>query len=162
MAIRAMHKVVQAYPDAILILAGNGPMEDELISFIRQEGLENNVKMIGYVTNLQDYQHIIDVQVCCSRREGLPLNVVESMLSGNPVVASKNRGHKELIKSDTNGFLVDMDDSDAMSDKILLMLNDEDEKTRIKTNAMKFASLYTFTNVKKELGAIYGLSNELN
>lgn len=160
MAIRAMHKVVQAYSDAILVLAGNGPMEDELISFIRQEGLENNVKMIGYVTNLQDYQHIIDVQVCCSKREGLPLNVVESMLSGNPVVASENRGHKELIQNDTNGFLIDMDDSAAMSDKILLMLNDEDEKTRIQTNAMKFASQYTFTNVKKELEAIYGLSYE--
>ena len=97
MAIRMMHKVLEKYPDALLLLAGNGPKQQYLENFILSEKLQRNVKMIGYVTNLQDYQHIADAQVCCSKREGLPLNVIESMLSGNPVVATKNRGHRELI-----------------------------------------------------------------
>lgn len=155
MAIKAMHRVVERFPDALLILAGNGPREEFLKSFIKQEGLERNVQMIGYVTNLQDYQHVIDVQVCCSKREGLPLNVVESMLSGNPVVAGVNRGHKELIQDGENGYLVTPDDSEAMAEKVLLMLEDEKECNRIRHNALKFAEAYTFTNVKRELNEIY-------
>lgn len=158
MAIKAMHKVVEQFPDALLILAGNGPREEFLKEYIRQEGLEKNIQMIGYVTNLQDYQHIVDVQVCCSKREGLPLNVVESMLSGNPVVASFNRGHRELIENGKTGYIVAVDDSEKMAEKVLLMLQDEKQKQYIETNAMMFAQQYTFDNVKKELKAIYGLT----
>lgn len=155
MAIRAMHKVVEKYPEALLILAGNGPMEAHLKDFIKQEGLERNVQMIGYVTNLQDYQHMIDVQVSCSKREGLPLNVVESMLSGNPVVAGVNRGHRELIHDGENGYLVATNDSDAMAEKLLLLLEDSKECERIRTNAKLFAIDYGFENVKHELKKIY-------
>lgn len=155
MAIRAMHKVVEKYPEALLILAGNGPMEAHLKDFIKQEGLERNVQMIGYVTNLQDYQHMIDVQVSCSKREGLPLNVVESMLSGNPVVAGVNRGHRELIRDGENGYLVATNDSDAMAEKLLLLLEDSKECERIRTNAKLFAIDYGFENVKHELKKIY-------
>lgn len=155
MAIKVMHTVTKLFPDALLILAGNGPMERFLKDLIHQEGLEKNVQMIGYVTNLQNYQHIVDVQVCCSKREGLPLNVVESMLSGNPVVASKNRGHKELIKNEHTGYLVDIDDYGAMASKVLLMLQNTPLKRQIEDNAMKFAQQYTFTNIKKELERIY-------
>lgn len=158
MAIKAMHKIVEQFPEALLILAGNGPREEFLKEYIRQEGLEKNIQMIGYVTNLQDYQHIVDVQVCCSKREGLPLNVVESMLSGNPVVASLNRGHRELIDNGKTGYIVAVDDSEKMAEKVLLMLQDEKQKQYIETNAMMFAQQYTFDNVKKELKAIYGLT----
>lgn len=158
MAIKAMHKVVEQFPDALLILAGNGPREEFLKEFIRQEGLEKNIQMIGYVTNLQDYQHIIDVQVCCSKREGLPLNVVESMLSGNPVVASFNRGHRELIENGKTGYIVAVDDSEKMAEKVLLMLQDEKQKQYIEKNAIRFAQQYTFDNVKKELERIYSLN----
>lgn len=154
-AIKAMHRVVEKFPDALLILAGNGPREQFLRDFIKQEGLEKNVQMIGYVTNLQDYQHVIDVQVCCSKREGLPLNVVESMLSGNPVVAGVNRGHRELIHDGENGYLVAMDDSEAMAEKVLLLLENVEEYSHIRCNALEFAKNYTFENVKKELYEIY-------
>lgn len=156
MAIRAMHKVVEKFPNALLILAGNGPKEAKLKNYIREEGLWNNVQMIGYVTNLQDYQHAIDVQVSCSKREGLPLNVVESMLSGNPVVATENRGHRELIRNGENGFLVPLNDSNSMAENVLFMLEDEEEKTRIQNNALQFAKQYTFSNIRKELVRIYG------
>lgn len=155
MAIRMMHKVVAKYPEAILLLAGNGPKQKFLEQLIKQEGLERNVKLIGYVTNLQDYQHIIDVQVSCSLREGLPLNIVESMLSGNPVVASLNRGHRELIQNGINGYIVDPNDYEAMGNRVLNLLDNDDLCKRIVQNAIIFAQDFTFTSVKKELEEIY-------
>ena len=150
-----MHKVVAKYPEAMLLLAGNGPKQKFLEQLIKQEELERNVKMIGYVTNLQDYQHIIDVQISCSLREGLPLNIVESMLSGNPVVAGLNRGHRELIQDGINGYIVDPNDYEAMSERVLNLLDNNDLRKRIVQNAIIFAQDFTFTSVKKELEEIY-------
>lgn len=157
MAIRMMHKVLEKYPDALLLLAGNGPKQQYLENFILSEKLQRNVKMIGYVTNLQDYQHIADAQVCCSKREGLPLNVIESMLSGNPVVATKNRGHRELIEDGKTGFLVNIDDYETMASKIISLFSNCVLKSCIERNALLFAQQYTFDSVKKELSRIYNL-----
>lgn len=159
MAIRMMHRIVETYPSALLLLAGNGPLQAQLEQLIASEGLTDNVRMLGYVTNLQDYQHIVDVQVCCSKREGLPLNVVESMLSGNPVVATNNRGHRELISDGETGFLVSIDDSATMAERVLNLLNDNELRGKIVAQAFAFAAQYTFTNVKKELQSIYNLNS---
>ncbi len=92
---------------------------------IKSLRLTENIKMLGYVTNLQEYQKIADVSVSCSKREGLPLNIVEAMLSGTPVVASVNRGHRELIQNGKNGFLIDVNDCERIADKALKILTDK-------------------------------------
>ncbi len=155
MAIHAMQKIVKEYPDAILFIAGNGPEQQNLENEIKICGLENNIKMLGYCTHLQDYQHIIDILVACSYREGLPLNIVESMLSANPVVASNNRGHKELVKNGENGFLVNMDDYKSMAKCVLFLFDNVNDVNLIKKNAYDFAINYCFTSVRKELEDIY-------
>lgn len=157
MAIRMMHKVLEKYPEVLLLLAGNGPKQQYLENFIISERLQRNVKMIGYVTNLQDYQHIADAQVCCSKREGLPLNVIESMLSGNPVIATNNRGHRELIEDAKTGFLVNIDDYETMASKIISLFSNHFLKSCIEKKALLFAQQYTFDSVKKELSRIYNL-----
>lgn len=155
MAIHAMKEIVENYPDAKLLLAGNGPEKDHLEQEIANLGLQNNIQMLGYCTHLQDYQHISDVLVSCSKREGLPLNIVEAMLSGNPVVASSNRGHRELIQDGENGFIVDVDDVDAMAMCVLKLLTADDEFLRLQKHAIEFAHKYCFKTVKKELERIY-------
>lgn len=156
-AIRMMRTIREQYPDALLLLAGNGPKQSCLEELIVQEGVQDNVKLLGYVTNLQDYQHIIDVQVCCSRREGLPLNVVESMLSGNAIVATLNRGHRELIQDGKNGYIVPQNDPIAMADKVLTLFHDDNLKSEMESVAHTFAIQYGVNSVKKELARIYGL-----
>ena len=156
-AIRMMTQIKERYPDALLLLAGNGPKQHFLEELIAELGLQNSVKLLGYVTNLQDYQHIIDIQVCCSKREGLPLNVVESMLSGNAIVATYNRGHRELIRNGENGYLVPQNAPNAMADKVLTLLENENLKSKMETAAHVFATKYGFSSITKELAKIYGL-----
>ena len=77
------------------------------------------------------------------------------MLSGNPVVASINRGHKELIKDCETGYLVQPDDADSMADRVLELLADSKKAEKFGKNAYDFAIGYCFTSVKKELEEIY-------
>ena len=116
--------------------------------------------MLGYVTNLQEYQKIADVCVTCSKREGLPLNVVEAMLTETPVVATKNRGHRELICDNETGFLVDIDDGVLLAKRVLELLSDEKIHERIRLNAKNYAQAYICNHVKIELMKVYGLRNE--
>ena len=155
MAVRMLKRVVEKYPDAKLLIAGNGPEKENIEAEIKALKLENNVEMLGYCTHLQDYQHITDVVVSCSYREGLPLNIVEAMLSKTPVVASNNRGHRELIENGKTGFIVDTNDDNTMSERVLDLLSNRELVNGIKNNAFEYAINYCFTNVKRELDDIY-------
>lgn len=155
MAINMMAKLVKDFPDAVLLLAGNGPENENLETQISELNLNDNVKMLGYCTCLEKYQRITDVSISCSKREGLPLNIVEAMLTKNPVVATTNRGHCELITDDQNGYIVAVDDVDGMYTKIKDLLLDKNKCEAIGVNARKFALQYGFKSVKEELEKIY-------
>lgn len=154
MAIRMMEGIVKEYPDALLLIAGNGPEKENLERLIDELKLGNTVKLLGYVTNLQDYQHIADVCVACSKREGLPLNIVEAMMSGTPVVASMNRGHRELIQDGKNGFLVKVDDVAGMCQRVRILF-DANMRSNVVANTLNYATDYHNVSVKKELCGMY-------
>lgn len=155
MAIRMMAELVIQYPDALLLIAGNGTEKENLERLINSLKLQNNVKFLGYVTNLQDYQHIVDVDVSCSKREGLPLNIVEAMLSGTPVVVTNNRGHRELIQNRTTGFVASIDDDKLLVKDVVLILQEKELRAKIIDGAQNFVLPFTSSNVKEELRRIY-------
>ena len=155
MAIHMMCEIVKQYPNALLLLAGNGPEKQQLEKEVIECGLEKHVKLVGYCTNLQEYQHITDVSVSCSKREGLPLNVVEAMLSKTPVVASDNRGHRELIRNGKSGYIVAVNDEQEMASKCLEILDNRKLREEITKQAYEYALKYCFGSVKEELRRIY-------
>lgn len=155
MAIRMMRQVVKQFPNALLLLAGNGPEQQKLEQAIIEHKLQDNIVLLGYCTCLEKYQKIADVVVSCSKREGLPLNLVEAMLTANPLVVTINRGHSELIHDDKNGYLVETGDYKAMASKVCLLLSDFQIRERISKKAVFSAQKYGETNVKKELRDIY-------
>lgn len=155
MVIQSMSEIITKYPDCLLLIAGNGPEKNNLEALIEKINLNNNVKLLGYSTCLEKYQGIADVVVSCSKREGLPLNIVEAMLSSNPVVATRNRGHCELISHGKTGYLVDVDDFVSMSNYIKELFENPDKLKIMGLEAQKFAEQYSFKNVKQELRNIY-------
>lgn len=151
-AILAMKNVCKKYPTAQLLIAGNGPELEILKNLVRQEKLENNVHFLGYTLDLNVYNNIADCSVACSFREGLPMNVIEAMLCGNAVVASNNRGHRELVEDGVTGFLVEPTDVQAFADRIIQVLDAPAVYARA---ARERAQAFTDQNVYKELQKIY-------
>ena len=151
-AILAMKKVVEQVPDATLLIAGNGPERENLEALVREHGLENHVRFLGYTTELQKYMQVCDCEIACSYREGLPLNIMEAMLCGKPVVASNNRGHRELIREGVNGYIVEPDDVDGFSEKVSMLF----EKNPIaEDKVVESVCPYRDVNVNKELRTVY-------
>ena len=155
--IEAAKKLKQVIPDLVILIAGNGPMEYALKKQIKELGLEKHVRMLGYRTDLEKITPAVDLVVSCSYREGLPLNIIEAMLCKKPVVVSFNRGHKELVKDDFNGFILNADEIEGYVKAIKELIERKDKRSSFGENGYKKAKRYTADYVKKELKAIYRL-----
>lgn len=149
-AILAMKKLVEQVPDATLLIAGNGPEREKLEALVKELGLEDHVRFLGYTTELQKYLQVCDCEIACSYREGLPLNIIEAMLCGKPVLASNNRGHRELIQEGKNGFLLAPDDANGFAPCFGKL---PAEGAPIRDSVL----LYSAQNVRQELQNIYEL-----
>ena len=150
-----MKDVVKKHPEAKLLLAGNGSEHDNLVKLIEELNLGNNVELLGYRTDIQDYVNICDLIVSASHREGLPLNIMEAMICGKPVIASDNRGHRELIKDNENGILVDLKNNNGFIDSINLLIDNKDIATKFSINNLKRIETFKVDGVKDELIKIY-------
>lgn len=122
--IRAAALLKDRLPNLKVLLAGNGPKEQELRGLIADERLEDVVRLLGYRTDLERITPAVDLVVSCSFREGMPLNIIEAMLCKKPVVASHNRGHDELVKEGETGFLLASDDVNGFAERIMMCAND--------------------------------------
>lgn len=152
--IKAIELVVNRINNCKLLIAGNGRERESLEQLIKERKLEPYIIWLGYTTKINQYLNVCDVLVACSYREGLPLNLVEAMLCGKPIVASINRGHRELVKNDVNGYLVSPDDPQDFSEKICEVLQGHKDYIEV---ALKMADAFTDKNVKLELESIYNL-----
>lgn len=153
--ILAMQKVVQTVPNAVLLIAGNGPEKNNLNQLIDNLKLQNNVKLIGYHTDLQKYVQMSDIVASASYREGLPLNIVEGMYCSKPVIASINRGHRELVDPDENGYLVRPESAEEFAEKIVFLCTHPEKRTEMGSAGFKKSVPYWDVNVLKELENIY-------
>ena len=155
MAIEAMERVIRECPDAVLIIAGNGSLRERLESLVKAKGLEEHVCFLGYCTILEKYQRVSEMGISCSIREGLGLNVIEAMLTGNPVVATCNRGHSEIIRHGENGFLVEINDAEGMASYIVRLLRHRELRQAMGRKGLECVTPYTCSCVKGELRSIY-------
>ncbi|MBR4762563.1 MAG: glycosyltransferase family 4 protein [Clostridia bacterium] len=142
--------------DLKVLFAGNGDKERELKAQTESCGLNGVVKFLGYRKDLENIIPFIDLGVSCSKREGLGLNLIEIMLCKKPVIATKNRGHNELIEDGVNGYLVDSDNVSDMADKIKEIYENNGLRSEMAENGYEVALRYSKETVKKELVNIYG------
>lgn len=148
--IRAAALLKDRIPNLKILLAGNGPKEQELRGLIAAEHIEDTVKLLGYRTDLERVTPAVDLVVSCSFREGMPLNIIEAMLCKKPVVASHNRGHDELVTENT-GVLVSPRDAEGFAKAIVNFAFDREVRAAAGERAFLKAEPYTSREVKREL-----------
>ena len=138
-------------PNLRVLLAGNGPKEQELRDQIQAEGLEGIVKLLGYRTDLEKVVPAVDLVVSCSKREGMPLNIIEAMLCKKPVVASHNRGHDELVQEGTTGVLLSPTDVSGFASAISSLAQDAAQCREMGEAAFAWIQPYAIAATRDEL-----------
>jgi glycosyltransferase involved in cell wall biosynthesis len=109
-------KILKSSRKARLLILGDGPSRADLELMIAVNGLEDSVKLTGYVANPLKYYRHADVFVLSSRVEGLPNVLVEAMMCGcTPVSTDCPTGPSEVLQNNKYGYLVPVDDPSAMA-----------------------------------------------
>ena len=123
-----------------LILAGNGDLFDFYKSEIERLKISDKVILAGHVNNAKELIYASNIIISSSFSEGLPFNIMEAMSIGIPVIASRIKGHTDLITDGYNGYLFDFNkDSFASKLKILKENMDiENLKNNEQSNIKKF------------------------
>jgi glycosyltransferase involved in cell wall biosynthesis len=113
--IQAMKILLEKRPARLLIL-GDGPSRSELEALIVDLDLSDQVLLQGFVENPLKYFANADVFVLSSHVEGLPNVLVEAMMCGcTPVSTDCPTGPRELLQNGKYGYLVPVQDPDAMA-----------------------------------------------
>lgn len=124
--IKSMPGVLAKFPDASLMIVGDGPEETRLRSLASAPMLKDKVNFVGRLKRDEVCQAISasGVFVLPSSYEGFSHQLVEAFACGTPVVASRAGGNPELVEDGKNGTLVEPGDAKGLSDAIVAYLAD--------------------------------------
>ncbi|MCX7010064.1 MAG: glycosyltransferase, partial [Kiritimatiellaeota bacterium] len=116
--LRVWTRFAADHSEVHLILIGSGggqhlSCEQALRAFVRERNLESSVTFTGYVDNVQDYLHAVDLFVFPSESEAQGLAVLEALACKVPVIASRVPGIMDMVADGVNGRLVEVRDEDA-------------------------------------------------
>lgn len=154
--IKTVENILKENNNFHLLLAGNDSLNGECQKLVKELNLEDKIHFLGFRKDVPNLLNISDLVVTSSKREGLPVNVMEAMCVGVPVVATACRGNRDLISDNKNGYIVEINDNIEFCKKIMKIYNlKESEKKKIKEYDQKVIQNYLLENVLKEIVKIY-------
>lgn len=154
--VRAFAAVLDAHPDAVLVLPGGGAgQEDAVRDLIDTLGIRAQVRRTGRISaaDVAGLYHLASVVAVPSRYEGFGLPAVEAMAYGVPLVAAAATALPEVVGD--AGRLVDPDDVDGWAHAIAALLGDPVERARLAGAGSERARRYTWTANAAALAGLY-------
>jgi L-malate glycosyltransferase len=122
-----------------LLIVGDGPCRQEIDQQIIEEGLQQNVQMLGQRNDIPDLLNLSDCFVLSSRSEGLSCSIIEAMAAGLPVVATDVGGNSELVVNGKNGYLVPPEHAGILSLRLQCIMDDTVRRRKFGEMSLQFA-----------------------
>lgn len=152
----AMLKVCHFIPSTKLMIVGIGPLEESLRRRVKQLGLSKQVMFMGMRRDIPQLLRAMDIFVLPSLREGFGMALLEAMVMGLAVIATNVGGIPEVVDDGKTGILVPPQDSNALSEAILVLLKDEKKRHRMgMLGKERVLSHFTAQRSVSQLEALY-------
>lgn len=117
--IEALKIIKKDLPEAVLCLVGDGNERENLERLAASLGLRESVLFVGKRQDACDFIRAADVYVSAAKIEGLPFNIIEAMGAAKTVVASRIKGHADIIDDGRDGFLFDAENAESLANTVL-------------------------------------------
>ena len=135
--VEAMPALVGAVPDAHVVIAGDGPLREEISELSKALWVDRRLSMPGYVDDVAGWFHAVSVFAMPSLEEGLGTSVLDAMAAGVPVVASNAGGLPEMVRDGLDGLLVPPGDPTSLAKALARVLTDPAEHARLSEAARR-------------------------
>jgi len=141
LAVRAFFKAYSSKKNVKLLVCGefdsihpSGLTEKEIAEFKTHEGVIN----IGWTDKVDHFLSIADAVVFPSEREGVPVNLMEALSMGVPVITCNSRGCREVIESSEGGILLENRDVDSVVGAMLDIIDNPSKREQFSTAALTY------------------------
>ena len=133
LAITAFASIADRFPNARLIVAGDGPERSSLQRQVAQLGLADVVNFIGWVSpdKVLALINTSTMVLMPSRLEGLPSVVLQAGMMARPVVATRVSGLSEVVLHQETGLLIEPEDGNSLAEAIAWLLDHPESATRM-------------------------------
>lgn len=155
MIFRAISLLKDKIPTIKLLLPGQPKFIDDYKAMVKELGVEQYVEFMGYRRDIPQLVALSDISVSASRREGLPVNLIEALAIGNPVIATNARGNSDVVEDGVNGYIIEQDNHQQMADKIYQVYSDKALYNKMSKASLQLSEKYSVENVNKSLAEIY-------
>lgn len=153
--VKTLEPFFKENPDAHLLLPGKDSLNGKLHSLVNELELQNQVHILGFRKDIPQLMEISNLAVSSSKQEGLPVNIMEAMYLGLPVVATNCRGNRDLIQGSRAGIIVDQGDDKAFRHAVC---SASTNRTKSKIGQSNNLKRYSTELVMKRMEEIYGFS----
>ena len=140
------------------LIIGDGDMRDDMQSEINKRGLQSNVIITGFVTDLKPVFADVDMVLMTSHFEGTPVAIIEAMANGKIVLSTNVGGISDIVENGVNGFYFDDFNADLFVDKVLEIVEGRIDLNIISEKA-KIVAKETFAigRLVKDMNDLYEL-----
>lgn len=155
-ALDVLLKALARIPDAVLWMAGEGPLRDELQALATSLGVADRVRWLGWRTDRAALLAACTVCTFPSRIEPFGTVMVEAWAAGVPMVTAAAAGPKAYCRDGENGLLVPVDDVDALTTAIARCLTDPELCRRLVEGGRRtYETLFTSEVLVRDMTAFY-------
>ena len=151
--LRAFQIVRQEVPEVRLNFVGDGTHRPELEVLSKELGIADSVDFLGYLSQAETVRclHQMSVLANCSAKEGWGLTVIEANSCGVPVVASDVPGLRDSVIDGKTGLLFEYGNIEQLAQKLLLVLRDENLRSRLRSEAILWARSFNWDDSAKKM-----------
>ena len=154
--LKAMPTILEEFPDTAMVIAGEGPLEEELRRDAFSLGIDKSVHFIGPRLDMPELLKLFDLYVLPSLWEGMPMVLLEAMAAGCPVVATDVGGISKVIEHGINGLIVRPRNPEELAEAVIKLLTDEKLRKEFAQNGlMKFRQKFSADIMTRQYEQLY-------
>jgi glycosyltransferase involved in cell wall biosynthesis len=155
--LRAAHLLRAKDPEMVFLIVGEGPIRPLIENWIRELGLESNVRLLGHRTDIPEVMKALSVCVLPSLKNEATSQVLpQAMLVGTPVVCSSAGGLTEVVEEGVRGRVVPPGDAEALAAALWAVFDKPEQTAQMAIAARDFAlGELTFSRQIERTEAVY-------
>lgn len=154
--VEAAAEVIQQMPHTTFVIAGEGPLRDELQARVSELGLGRRFRLLGHYSDVPRLLCALDLFVMPSLWEGLPYALLEAMAVGVPVVATRIPGLVDLVEPGNTGWLAAPRSAEELAGAIVNALSEPGQSAIMAQNARaRVLAEHTRERMLELLAAVY-------
>lgn len=154
--IQAWQRVAEVCPDWQLQIWGDGEQREYLQQLIEERGVQQQVKLMGYVTQMTQLFSHVSLFVMSSRYEGFGIVLVDAQRCGVPTISfNLPSGPSDIINDGVDGFLCRYLDESDLADKIIKVLQDDNLREKLSRAAIQNSMRFTPENIMPQWDELF-------